>query len=108
MFDAAVPARKHTLELIEPCESTLDFPASDVTPQRSPVLRRCFLPVALMWCDQFNTALRQPLIERITVIGAIPDKSFGSSHGDDFIDGSLDKGDFMWTSEAVYTASGRP
>ncbi len=100
MLNAPVPSGKHALELIKPCESAFDFPAPGVTPQRSPVLGHCFLPVALMRCDQFNTVLCQSLIERITVVGAIPNKSSGSSHGDGFIDGSLDKGDFMWTSRS--------
>ena len=76
-FTAAVPSGEHALELVEPCESAFDFPAPAVAPQRPPVLRRRFLPVALMRGNQFNTALCQPLIERITVVGAIPNKSLG-------------------------------
>lgn len=38
------------------------------------------------------------VIERITVIGTIPNNSSGLSHGDNFIEGSLDKGDFMRAS----------
>jgi hypothetical protein len=33
------------------------------------------------------------VIERITVIGTIPNNSSGLSQGDNFIEGSLDKGD---------------
>ena len=81
-------------------QNAFDFPAPAVVPQCPPVLRRCFLPISLMRRNQFNTALCQPLIERITVAGAIPNKSLGSSHREGFIDGSLDKGDFMWASRS--------
>lgn len=40
------------------------------------------------------------MIERITVVGVIPDKSSRSSHGEGFIESSLDKGDFMWRSRS--------
>ena len=45
--------------------------------------------------DQFNALGREFLIERITVVGAIPNKSSGSSHGEGFSERRLDKGDFM-------------
>jgi hypothetical protein len=99
-FNAAVPARDDTLELVEPGKGALDLPTPSVATQRSPILRGHFDSIALMRRNQFNAALCQPLIERITVVGAIPDKSPGSSHGDGFIEGSFDKGDFMWASRS--------
>jgi hypothetical protein len=48
--------------------------------------------------NQFNAIGGELCIERITVVGTISNKSLGESHGDSFIDGSLDKGDFMRTS----------
>ncbi len=39
-------------------------------------------------------------MEVAPVVGTIPNKSSGSSHGDGFIEGSLDKGDFMWASRS--------
>lgn len=51
-----------------------------------------------MWSNRFNALRRELAIERIAVVGKIPDKSSGSSHGEGLIEGSLDKGDFMWAS----------
>lgn len=99
-FNRSVPARYDALEGIEPGECTFDLPSSPVAPQTSSILRRLFFAGAPVRSNQFNTTLCQPLIERITVVGAIPNKSFGSSHRDGFIDGSLDKGDFMWASRS--------
>jgi hypothetical protein len=48
--------------------------------------------------DQFDASLRELLIERITVIGNIPNNSSGSSQRGVFIERSFDKGDFMWAS----------
>lgn len=50
--------------------------------------------------NQFNTTLCQPLIDRITVVGAIPNKSSGSSHSDAIIDGRLDKGNEITASRS--------
>src|SRR3954468_17172174 len=100
MFDAAVPSGEHAPELVEPGKGAFDFPSSFVSAQRSSILGNGLLPVGLVRRNQLNAALCQPLIERITVVGAIPNKSFGSSHGDGFIEGSFDKGDFMWTSRS--------
>ncbi|MDB5761623.1 MAG: hypothetical protein JWQ21_618 [Herminiimonas sp.] len=94
-FDAPVPADNDALECVEPRERAFNLPSSLVAPQASSILLRRFSTVALVRRNQLNTALCQPLIERITVVGTIPNKSFGSSHSNGFIGGSFDKGDFM-------------
>ena len=48
--------------------------------------------------DQLDASDSKLLIERITVVGTIPDKASGSSYGEGCIEGSVDKGDFMWRS----------
>jgi hypothetical protein len=53
-----------------------------------------------MRCNQFNPLGRQPLIERITIVGTIPHKSSGPSQGEGFSQRCLDKGDFMWRSRS--------
>ena len=45
--------------------------------------------------DRFNAPGSKPAIKRITVVGAIPNKSFGSSQREGFIEGSFDKADFI-------------
>ena len=48
--------------------------------------------------DQFDASLRKLFIERITVIGKIPNSSSGFSLRGVFIERSFDKGDLMWAS----------
>ena len=48
-----------------------------------------------MWRNHLNPLGSKGVIERITVIGTISNNSSGLSHSDNFIEGSLDKGDFM-------------
>ncbi len=94
------PTSQDTSEFVEPCKCALDFPSSAIAAQFSPVLRRGSDAIAFMRRNHFNTLFCQLLIERITVIGTIPNKSLGSSQGDGFIEGSFDKGDFMWASRS--------
>jgi hypothetical protein len=87
-------------ELVEPCEQALDLPAAFVPTQITAILGWRPDAIALVRRDHLDAAVCEPFIERITVIGAIPDKSFGSSHGDGLIEGSVDKRDFMWASRS--------
>lgn len=95
-----VPAGNDPLELIQPCEQPLDLPTAPVTTQGASILRGRALPVAPVRSDQFNTSGSELLIERITVIGAIPNKSLGSSDGEGLIERCLDKSDLMWRSRS--------
>jgi hypothetical protein len=92
-----VPARQYATILIEPREGTFDHPAPTIASELSSILGSTFISAAPMWRNHFNSALRQLLIERITVAGTIPDKSSGSSQGEDFIERSFDK----WSAFAV-------
>lgn len=95
-----IPAGQDAAVLIEPGEGAFDLPTAAVASKLPSVLGRRPLAPAPMWRNHFNTGLCQPLIERITVVGTIPDKSSGSSHGEGFIERSFDKGDFMWASRS--------
>src|SRR6478672_12683342 len=94
----AIPAGDDALEGVEPGKSALDLPSPFISPQRSAILRRRFLAIALMRRNHLNALCGKCCIERIAVIGKIPDKSFGSSQGEGFSEGSFDKGDFMRAS----------
>lgn len=99
-FMTAIPAGDDALVLIQPGKQSLDLPASPVTPQWAAVLSGSASTVAAMGRDQLNALGSELLIERITVVGTIPDKSSGSSHGEGFSERCLDKGDFMWRSSS--------
>jgi hypothetical protein len=95
-----IPAGHHALVLVQPGEQALDLPPAAIAPQGAPILGRRTLPVAAVRGNQLEALGREPLIERITVVGTIPDKSSGSSHGVGVSEGSLDKGDLMWRSSS--------
>jgi hypothetical protein len=97
---AVIPARHHALILVQPGEQALDLPPAAIAPQGAAILGRRALTVAAMRRNQLDALGRECVIERITVVGTIPDKSLGSSHGVGCSEGSLDKGDFMWASSS--------
>ncbi len=100
MVNKTIPSGQHALVFVQPREQALDLPPSAIAPECPGILRYGLDTVAFVRCNQFNALGSKSEIERITVVGAIPDKSSGSSHGEGFIEGSLDKGDFMWRSRS--------
>ena len=100
VIDESIPAGDDALVFVQPREQAFDLPTSPVAPECALIL--CFgsNTIAFVWGDQFNALGSKALIERITVVGAIPNKSLGSSHREGLIEGSLDKGDFMWRSRS--------
>lgn len=96
MVYGSVPPDEHPLESQQPGNGTLNFPPSAIAPQPPAVLGFHFYTPAAMWSNQLNAFFFEPFIQRISVIGTIPDNSSGSSQGEGLIEGSFDKGDFMW------------
>jgi len=97
-FNTSIISCYYTLESIQPGKKTFNFPSPLISSKLTSILSRRSNSIIFMRSNQFNTFQREPLIERITVIGTIPDKSSGSSHCVGLIDGSFDKGDFMRAS----------
>ena len=95
MVDGIIPSVEYPFILVEPGEETLYFPSSLIPSEFSSILSLWLYPIALMWGNQFNSHCCESFIERIRVIGTIPDKSSRSSQGEGRIEGSFDKGDFM-------------
>jgi len=100
MIDEAIPAGHHALVFVQPCEQAFDLPTPPIPPEYTLILRLGPNTIAPMRRDQFNTLGSKLLIERIAVVGTIPNKSSGSSHGEGLSEGSFDKGDFMWRSRS--------
>src|SRR5712664_2693881 len=71
--ERAVVAHHQAAEVSEPGVGAFDDPATAVPPQRSAILRRRFLAVGAMRRDQFDSAPRQPLAQRIAVVGFVGD-----------------------------------
>jgi hypothetical protein len=72
---AAIPTGEHTFELVQPSEQALDLPAA----QGTTILSGFAASVHTVWRNQLNPLGHECLIERITVVGTLPDKSSGSS-----------------------------
>src|SRR5262245_8298117 len=100
MLNQTVPTHKHALVFVEPSEEPFDLPAALISPENPLVLSLGFAAVGTMGRNQRNALRREALIERITVVGTIPNKSLGSSQRDALSEGSFDKGDLMWRSRS--------
>jgi hypothetical protein len=99
-FTTAIPAGHHARVLVQPGEQACDRPPPAIAPERPAILSRRARAVAPMRGTQLDALDRESWIERITVLGTIPAKSSGSSHGVGRSEGSLDKGDCMWRSSS--------
>jgi hypothetical protein len=95
-----LPTGQDSSEGIEPSKQAFNLPSPFVSTQYATVLSRFSDAVVSVRCDQLNAAGSKFFIERIAVIGTILNKSFRESPSDGCIDGSSDKGDFMWASRS--------
>jgi len=100
MVEQPVPAGYHSLVFVQPGEQALDLPSSAVASENPLILRSGPAAFSPMRRNHRNALSRKALIERITVVGTIPDKSLGSSHREGLSEGSFDKGDLMWRSRS--------
>jgi hypothetical protein len=69
--DRAVVANDQPAEVAEPGEGAFHLPTTPVSTQRSAILRARLAAIPAMRCHQGDSACRQPLAQRIAVIGAI-------------------------------------
>ena len=86
-------AHEESAELAEPCIGTFDDPAVFVASEFSAVLVAPVLAVVAIRHDEVNTALCQPLAQRIGVVGAVGDYAFGLLPRTPFGTGDLDLGE---------------
>ena len=94
---------------MEPGKQTFDFPASAVAPKLASVLGLGPAAVRLVGRDQGDAMLLlQARIQRITVVGAVADYTFGERRREALLDGSLDELGFMRRSACNPTATGKP
>ena len=69
--DGAIVANDQTTKVAEPGKGAFDFPTTPIPAQRSAVLGARFAAIPSMRRDQFDASCRQPLAQRIAVVGAI-------------------------------------
>ena len=75
--DRTIVANDQSAKVAQPSQSAFHFPAPSVTTQRATVLPTRLSAVPTMRCDQLDASCRQPLAERVAVIGAIGDHPLG-------------------------------
>ena len=63
---------------MKPREQALDFPTTPVTPQDAAVLRRGFASPGIVRRNQLHSeALANLHIQRVTIVSAVADQTFG-------------------------------
>jgi hypothetical protein len=81
---------------VEPSKEAFDFPAAAVAAQFAAVLGALEAAIVLAGRDEPNAVfLPQVLIERIAVVGAVADHSFGFGWCEPLLDGGFDELRFM-------------
>jgi hypothetical protein len=88
-------ADQYASEILQPGEESLHFPAAFVPPQRAAILRLRFLAVGPMWGNQLDPLLGQALIERVAIVGFVPNEMLWLSIDHTRGESWLNKGDFM-------------
>ena len=82
-------ANDHAPEVVQPGDQPLDFPATAVTTQRSAILRGGSDSVVPVRSDQFNALRRKGLVERVAVVGFVPDEPSGLFGNESSVKGVL-------------------
>src|SRR6266699_3531729 len=70
-LERAVIAHNQAPVIPQPADGTLDDPAAPIPPQRATILRGRTNAILLVRADQFDSALSQPLSQRIAVVGFV-------------------------------------
>ena len=90
------PTANQAAEIVEPGEEPLDSPAAAVATQFAAVLRDGSMAIVLVRRDEPNAVFSpQALVERIAVVGAVPDHSFWLGSCEALLDGCFDELRFM-------------
>ena len=74
-------AHDEAAKILQPGVCALDDPTSSVTPERSAILRRRLLAVSSMRNYQFDSAMIQPLSQRVAVVSLVGDYAVGARTG---------------------------
>ena len=91
-------ARQDPAVVLEPGKQALDLPAAAIAPQGSPILSGRPGTVAFMRRNHLNATGGKALVQRITVIGAVPNQAVGLGGGETPGESGEDQGDLLWCS----------
>ena len=101
-------ARQNAAVVLEPGKQVLNLPAAAISAQGPSILRGRPGPVAFMRRNHLNAQGRQAPVQRITVIGAVPNQAVGLGDGETPGERGRDQGDFMGRSRGRVDGGGRP
>lgn len=82
-------------KVLQPGKQALDLPAAFVPAQGATVLGRRSLSVSAVRRDQLDAPGGQSLVQRVAVVGRIPDQPLGLVLEEAALEGGLNKGDLM-------------
>jgi hypothetical protein len=86
------PTHQQAPEVLQPCEQSLDFPPTFVTPKFSPVLAVRSGAITTMRCDQLDSVLLgKKIVQRVAVVSAIPNQAFRLLRHEAVLDRSRDQ-----------------
>src|SRR5258706_7243971 len=89
------PAADQSAEVVEPSEEALNFPAAAVTAQFTAVLGAFPAAIVLVRRGPDAVFLPETLVERIAVVGAVPDHALSFGSREKMLDGGFDELRFM-------------
>ena len=89
------PAADQSAVVVQPSEEPLDFPAAAVTAKFTTVLSAFPAAIVLVRREPDAVFLSEALIERIAVVGAIPDHALWFGSREKLLDSGFDKLRFM-------------
>jgi hypothetical protein len=91
-------AHNESAEVLQPGKQPFDLPASTVAAQCTPILSRWPGSVLAMRGDHLDALLGELRIQRVAIVGEIPNQPFGKFLGEALLDSVFSKGDFMRAS----------
>jgi len=89
------PSDANPSEVLEPSKEAPDLPASSIAPKRSSILGFCPFAATPMRCDHLNSQSTHFRVQRIAVVGFVPNDPFRKLNGEATLDSLLDQGHFM-------------
>src|SRR6202051_3605376 len=90
------PADHDAAIVMQPRKQAFDFPSTAIAPQGAAILGQSSGASGSVWCNHFNAVvLHQPLIESVTVVGAIADQPFGEVGEESLFECGFDEFGFM-------------
>jgi hypothetical protein len=96
IFRVAFPADDDATIVVQPRKQAFDFPSTAIAPQCAAILRQSSAAHGPVWRDHLDAVvIHQPLIQAVTVLGAVANQPFGEVGKESFFESGFDEFGFM-------------